>query len=126
MKMGDTFDKRLKEAMYLRKIKASELSKKTNIAPPIISDYLKGKYVAKQVNIYLLAKALNVNESWLMGFDTSIERIPDEERNKNVSESDIESIKNGIVNSNKFTEKDKETLIGMIDFFHSRTKKGGE
>ena len=57
----EDFSVRLKKAMELRKIKASELSKRTNISPPMISDYLKGKYKAKQNNIYQLAKALNVD-----------------------------------------------------------------
>ena len=34
-----------------------------------ISTYLRGSYIPKQKNIYKMAKALNVNEAWLMGED---------------------------------------------------------
>ena len=42
----EDFSKRLKKAMEFKNIKAAELSKMTNISPPMISDYLKGKYKA--------------------------------------------------------------------------------
>lgn len=48
----------------------SELAKKTGIGRNSISDYLKGKYLAKQKHMMALAKALNVNKAWLMGYDT--------------------------------------------------------
>lgn len=36
-----------------------------------ISHYLKGTYEAAQTSLYNLAKALNVSEAWLMGFDVN-------------------------------------------------------
>lgn len=39
-----------------------------------ISQYLSGKYEPKQKSIYLIAKALNVSESWLMGFTDTMDR----------------------------------------------------
>lgn len=77
----DTFSNRLRTAMRIRNIKAAELSKKTGIAKSSLSEYINGKYEAKQDGVYLLSKALNVNEAWLMGLDVSMERIPDELRN---------------------------------------------
>lgn len=81
--MKEDFAIRLRKAMNNKNIRASELSKKTLISPPILSDYLKGKYKAKQDNIYILAKVLDVNEAWLMGYDVPYERVPDSERNSN-------------------------------------------
>ena len=101
------FSKRLKNAMQLNGMNAATLSKKTNIKPPMISDYLSGKYKAKQDKIYLLAKALNVNEAWLMGYDVDIKRIPDEIR----QEKDTELIKK----INNLTEEQKDIIIKMID-----------
>ncbi|MCD0792854.1 helix-turn-helix transcriptional regulator, partial [Staphylococcus aureus] len=49
-----------------------------------ISDYLNGKYEAKQDKVFELAKALNVNEAWLMGFDIS--------KNRKIENNDITSI----------------------------------
>ncbi|MGL5434675.1 MAG: helix-turn-helix domain-containing protein [Lachnospiraceae bacterium] len=39
-----------------------------------ISQYLSGKTEPNQSKLFILASALNVNETWLMGFDVPIER----------------------------------------------------
>lgn len=104
----EDFSVRLKKAMELRKIKASKLSKRTNISPPMISDYLKGKYKAKQNNIYQLAKVLNVNEAWLMGYDVSIERVPDELRGLDEDEIILKKI-------NQLNVDQKKAVINLID-----------
>ena len=70
----DTFTNRLNQAMRLRNIKATELSEKTGIAKSSLSEYINGKYEAKQDGVFLLAKALNVSEPWLMGLDVPMER----------------------------------------------------
>ena len=81
----DSFANRLKIAMELNNINQIELSEKTkafskNISQSLINKYLKGKALARQDNIYILCKILNVDEAWLMGFDVPIERTPDELR----------------------------------------------
>lgn len=78
----ESFANRLSKALLIRNMKPIDLSKKSGINKATISEYLKGKYEAKQTNIYLLAKALNINEAWLMGFDTNIDRTPDNERSQ--------------------------------------------
>lgn len=70
----DTFSNRLNIAMRIRNIKATELSEKTGIAKSSLSEYINGKYEAKQDGVYLLARALNVNEAWLMGLDVPMDR----------------------------------------------------
>ncbi|EGQ3411821.1 helix-turn-helix domain-containing protein [Staphylococcus pseudintermedius] len=70
----NSFKDRLKQIMSERKISQSELSRRTSIGRNSISDYLNGKYEAKQDKVFELAKALNVNEAWLMGFDISKNR----------------------------------------------------
>lgn len=70
----DTFANRLNTAMRIRNIKATELSEKTGIAKSSLSEYINGKYEAKQDGVYLLANALNVSEAWLMGLDVPMER----------------------------------------------------
>lgn len=66
--------KRLKEGMEIRGIKQSDLAEKTGISKGALSSYLSGRYVPKQNNIYLIAKALDVNEAWLMGADVPMEK----------------------------------------------------
>ena len=101
----EDFSKRLRKAMSIRNVKASELSRKTGIKPPMISDYLKGKYKAKQDKIYIIAEALDVNEAWLMGFDTSMDRVPDNERRDKLLEYKI----------SKLSDEQKDAIINIID-----------
>lgn len=69
-----SFSNRLILAMTKKNIKQSELVKKTGINKGALSSYINGRYEPKQNNIYLLAKALDVNEAWLMGYDVPMER----------------------------------------------------
>lgn len=69
-----TTAERLKEAMALRGCKQAELVEKTGINKGALSCYISGKYKPKQNNVYLLAKALDVSEAWLMGADVPKER----------------------------------------------------
>lgn len=68
----DTFANRLKEALKANDLKQTDLSRLTGIDKSLISNYLSGKYKAKQENLYLIAKALNVSEMWLMGHDAEM------------------------------------------------------
>lgn len=45
-----------------------------------LSQYVNGKSNPDQHKLYLLGKTLDVNEAWLMGFDVSQKRVPDEQR----------------------------------------------
>ena len=74
-KIVTTFSERLKESLNLKNIKAIELAQLSGISRGAISSYLSGRWKAKQDNIYLLAKALNVNEAWLMGYDVPMESV---------------------------------------------------
>lgn len=64
-----TFSERLREAMTERRKKQIDLVRETGISKSMISDYVNGKFEPKQNNLYLLSKALNVKEGWLMGYD---------------------------------------------------------
>lgn len=70
----DTFANRLKKAMDIRNMKAIELSEKSGISKSSLSEYISGKYEAKQNGIYLLSRALDVSEAWLMGLNVPMER----------------------------------------------------
>ena len=65
----DTIASRLRTALEMRGMKQAELVELTGIGKSSISTYLRGSYIPKQKNIYTMAKALNVNEAWLMGED---------------------------------------------------------
>ena len=73
--MKESFSKRMKEAMELRNIKQVDLCERTGLGKSAISQYLSGTYEPKQKGVYKIAKALDVSEAWLMGYDVPIERI---------------------------------------------------
>lgn len=69
-----TFQDRITSALAENSITQAELARKTGIWASAISDYIKGKYEAKQDKLSMLARALNVSETWLMGYDVPKER----------------------------------------------------
>lgn len=69
----ETISERLKKCIELRGLKQADLVKKTGISKGALSSYISGRYSPKKSNLYLLAKALDVNEDWLMGADLPIE-----------------------------------------------------
>ncbi|KAA8371926.1 S24 family peptidase [Leuconostoc carnosum] len=77
----ESFNSRLKIAMEYKNVKPADLSKMTGIGKSSISQWLSGKYSAKQDKIFIVAEALNINPSWLIGADvpmndeTVIDRI---------------------------------------------------
>ena len=74
LKNMNTFQNRLKEALDSSGLSQAELARRANIGRNSISDYLKGKYEAKQDKLHALAQVLNVDEGWLMGYDVKQER----------------------------------------------------
>lgn len=69
-----TIAERMRQAMNRSGVTQAELVARTGIGKSSISTYLKGSYKPKQKNIYKIAKALNVNEAWLMGEDVPMAR----------------------------------------------------
>jgi len=70
----ESCNKRIKQAMELRNMNQADLVNATGIGKSAISQYLSGKYVPKQTATHAIAKALNVSEAWLMGYDVPITR----------------------------------------------------
>lgn len=77
----EKFAKRLKEAMARLGMNQVELAKASGITKSGITQYVSGKYEAKQEALHKLAVALKVNEAWLMGYDCPMERCGPELRN---------------------------------------------
>lgn len=83
MKQINTSD-RLKQIMNERNLKQVDI---LELAKPFcnkygvslkkndLSQYVNGKVEPGQNKLYILGKALNVSEAWLMGYDVPIERV---------------------------------------------------
>ena len=65
---------RIRKALAFRGMKQSELCQLTNIPKSALSQYISGCFEPKQDRIFLIAKALDVSEAWLMGYDVPMER----------------------------------------------------
>lgn len=65
---------RMALALELRGMKQSELCIKTGIPKSAISQYISGEFKPKQDRVFLIAKALDVDEAWLMGYDVPMEQ----------------------------------------------------
>lgn len=103
----DTISERIKKALYLRNMKQVDLVERTGIGKSSISTYISGEYEPKQKNIYKIAKALNVNEAWLMGYDVPMERttsIPDNDLDLSIIQRE----------RSKMTEKEKTKLMNIL------------
>lgn len=76
-----TTGKRLKQLMADRGLRQVDIlekaapffTDKTKISKTDLSQYINDKTEPRQDKLFILAKALNVNEAWLMGFDTNSE-----------------------------------------------------
>ena len=71
--MNNIISDRIKEAMSIKNMKQTDLVEKTGISKGALSSYIAGRYIPKQTNTYKIAKALEVDVSWLMGNDVPME-----------------------------------------------------
>lgn len=104
----ETIANRIKQGLSIRNMKQADLVEKTKIGKSSISTYISGAYEPKQRNIYKIAKALDVNEAWLMGYDVPMER----ETSNTINSNDKDNI---LLNSfNKLNEEGKNEAIKRV------------
>lgn len=72
---------RLKEALQVRQMRASELEAATEVPKSAISFYLAGKSKPKADRLYIIARALDVSEAWLLGYDVPMARTLEAKKN---------------------------------------------
>lgn len=81
-----TISERLREALSAAGKKQADLVRETGLDRGSVSSYLSGKYEPKQKAIYKMARALNVSESWLMGYDVPMVRTEDQKKNDQLAQ----------------------------------------
>lgn len=72
IELKETFSARLEKALDIRQIKPVDLARATGISESTISQYRSGYAKPKEKKLVLLANALQVDPSWLMGMDVPI------------------------------------------------------
>ena len=122
--MKENTSDRLKKLMDERKLKQVDIlnlslpyCKKYNIKmnKSDISQYVSGKVEPSQEKLVVLGMALNVSEAWLMGFDVS----PVRKDNLKEAEKDVDLL----WKFSMLEQRDKETILDMIDVMLSRKEK---
>ncbi len=101
---------RISKALTLRDMKQSELCKLANVPKSSLSLYLSGAYEPKQDRIYAMAKALNVSEAWLMGYDVPMEKERSSPEEPKLSEGE----KMLLDLFRQVPEEKQELVLGMI------------
>ena len=122
--MKENTSDRLKQLMNERKLKQVDIlnlslpyCKKYNIKmnKSDISQYVSGKVEPSQEKLVVLGMALNVSEAWLMGFDVS----PVRKDSSKEAEKDVDLL----WKFSMLEQRDKETILDMIDVMLSRKEK---
>lgn len=102
--------RRISKALTLRDMKQSELCKLAKVPKSSLSLYLSGAYEPKQDRIYAMAKALNVSEAWLMGYD-----VPMEKENNSPEEPKLSEGEKMLLDLFRQVPEDQQQLVlGMI------------
>ncbi len=79
---NDTFANRLKKALQIRDMKQIELAEKLGLDRSMITKYINGENGTTNNRLDDIANILNVNPSWLMGYDVPM----------NLSKSNVEKV----------------------------------
>lgn len=87
-------ERNLRQVDILEKSKPFQKQLGVKMGRSALSQYVTGKSKPDDKKLYLLSKTLDVSETWLMGYDADIKRIPDDEREKTTKEPQILSIYN--------------------------------
>ena len=106
---------RIKKALKIKGMKQAELCKLANIPKSSLSQYLSGDFEPKQDRIYLMSKALNVSEAWLMGFDVPMDR---QVKKDSPSEAELsEGEKMWLELYNRVSDDTRDLLVKMMVSF---------
>ena len=88
-----------------------------------ISQYVSGKVEPNQRKLVALAEALNVSETWLMGYESK-EFFSDEELGKSVARlNNDKNISESMIKLSKLQPEDKKMVVNLINSLYEKTEK---
>ena len=108
-------DRNLKQVDILEMSKPYCMKYDVKMNKSDISQYVSGKVEPNQEKLFILAKTLNVNEAWLMGFDVPMKK----EMSSVEAESDVELIEKFSL----LSDRDKALVMNMINSMLPTKKK---
>ncbi|MCI7344227.1 MAG: helix-turn-helix domain-containing protein [Fusobacterium necrophorum] len=111
---------RIRQALEIRNLKQIELSEKSGVKPSALNQYISGKIVPRQKALSALALALNVSETWLMGYNVPIERNQQDDRFLSLNSKGRKQYENFLneatmyFNDEKISLEDKEKIFQSL------------
>ena len=127
--MDNTYERknRIREALSIRNIKQVELAEKTGISKGTINNWLNQRYQPKQKSLLKLAKALNVSEMWLAGYDVPMERPQAQIKNDELTQlifeikesDDLKNLFTSICSLNGDQRKTIESMVNELSKVNS-------
>lgn len=122
MERQEPFKNRFVKAMEIRGLKSVDICKKTGIRDSTISQYRNGYAEPKAPRLNLLAEALYVNPTWLMGLDAPMEvEAPKTQENAHALADIMKDAKlmEAVKKIMKLDEAQKSKIYSYIDFVFS-------
>lgn len=113
---------RLKEALDVRNMRAVDLTEKAGVPKSAVSFYLAGKSKPKADRLYQIAQALDVSETWLLGYDVPMLRTPEQKKNDDLAKIVVklrtdEDFYNTVLALSELTEKQYRGVKQLIAAF---------
>lgn len=84
--MKEEFKDRLQIALNRANLKAIDVCRKTGIPKSAMSYYLSGRSEPKADRLYLLCKALDVSEAWMLGYDVDMAKTQTQKNNDTLAD----------------------------------------
>lgn len=114
---------RLREALDARQMLAVELTKKTGVPKSAVSFYLAGKSQPKADRLFQIAQALDVSETWLLGYDVPMARTPEQKKNDELAKLVVRlrtdsEFYNTVVKLSQLSEKQRQAVDQLIAAFN--------
>lgn len=107
---------RLRDALRIRNMRQVELVEKTGIKKSSINNWLAQRWQPKQDSLMKMAKALDVSEMWLAGYDVPMER-PIEQK---INDTKV-GVADRIYNDSEFLEvTDFLNQLSLEDFYKAK------
>lgn len=109
-----TVPERIREAMDYRGLRQMELVERTGISKSLLNQYIHGR--VKNITsdkVYLIAKALGVSETWLMGLDVDMLKPGQSEVDFVLDDKYLEKL-------GSMTKEQREKVYAFIDFVYSQ------
>lgn len=111
---------RIGEALNIRGLKQVDLVEKTGLTKASINNWLKQRWQPKQKALMTMARALDVSEMWLAGYDVPMERPAAQKKSDELTQLIIEikedeDLKDLFVSICSLTADQRTTIKSMVN-----------